>query len=125
MGSLYLYLLVCIEPHTAVRRKYFSRNRQKAIHLQTANSHPPAIGNFGLKMPIQTLIMDVFGMGSTINDTSKSDILPEKHVIDVGLQIVKIGRPVFAQLTAVTLEWAAFPSLKITPHGRIFSPSNA
>jgi len=36
-------------------------------------------------------------MGDIINDASKRDILPGKHVIDV--QIVKIGPPVLAQLT--------------------------
>jgi len=66
-------------------------------------------------------------MGSIINNTLIKDILPGKHVI--GVQIVKIGPPVFAQLTAdrpFTLEWAAHPaSPQNCPYPRgMWTPSN-
>jgi len=53
-------------------------------------------------------------MGSIINSTHKSDILPGKRVIDV--QIVKIGPTVFAQLVAehaYILQWPPFPPSKL------------
>ena len=64
--------------------------------------------------------------GNIIHDTPKSDILSLKHVI--GVHIVEIGPPVFAQLTAertYSLECAALTPLKIAPsHGWIWTPSN-
>jgi len=52
---------VCAEPNIAAEMLPASGNRQKVIHMQTADSHPPAIGKFGLKIPIHVLKMEVFG----------------------------------------------------------------
>ena len=56
-------------------------------------------------MPIQALTMEVFWGFYTVNRQHyqrhpKIDIFPDKHVTDVSLYIVKIGPPVFAQVTA-------------------------
>jgi len=68
--------------NTACHRNHLTRDRQKESQLQTANSHPPGIGKFGLKLPIHGLIMEVFcGMGSIINGISKSDILYRRNTL--------------------------------------------